>query len=56
MWLFQIDLRRENEMYLQNHPEIKQLFDDFLTAVLEKQPENVKEFAFNFFTNAANKS
>ncbi|CAM9715430.1 unnamed protein product [Heterosigma akashiwo] len=44
-----VQLRIENEEYLRKHPELKQLISHFMSKVLEERPENVNEFAKNFF-------
>eukprot|EP00735_Rhodelphis_limneticus_P013314 TRINITY_DN6939_c0_g1::TRINITY_DN6939_c0_g1_i1::g.13400::m.13400 TRINITY_DN6939_c0_g1::TRINITY_DN6939_c0_g1_i1::g.13400 ORF type:complete len:287 (+),score=33.12,sp/Q2QPW1/GMK1_ORYSJ/57.30/4e-71,Guanylate_kin/PF00625.16/2.2e-60,AAA_33/PF13671.1/3.2e+03,AAA_33/PF13671.1/8.3e-05,DUF258/PF03193.11/3.1e+03,DUF258/PF03193.11/0.0015,AAA_17/PF13207.1/0.0013,AAA_22/PF13401.1/0.01,AAA_22/PF13401.1/3.8e+02,AAA_16/PF13191.1/0.0059,AAA_18/PF13238.1/0.013,Miro/PF08477.8/0.015,RNA_helicase/PF00910.17/0.065,AA len=46
-------LKTQNEKYLQSHPEIRQMLDDFLTACLIKRPVNVYRFAGSFFSSYA---
>ena len=45
-----VELRLENERYIRAHPELRQLFKHFMAVVLEEKPDNVQEFAANFFT------
>eukprot|EP00056_Hartaetosiga_gracilis_P004598 m.76478 g.76478 ORF g.76478 m.76478 type:complete len:83 (+) comp11883_c1_seq2:64-312(+) len=40
-----IELRVENERYLRNHPELKDLVSGFVLDVLTHQPENIPSFA-----------
>ncbi|KAL9649485.1 hypothetical protein ABK040_000724 [Willaertia magna] len=44
--------RIENEMYLRNHPEVKQLIEAAYNDVLLKKPETseLHEFLCNFFS------
>jgi hypothetical protein len=42
-------LAREDESYLQGHPEVRALVDAFTRAVLVARPENVIEFAREYF-------
>eukprot|EP00736_Rhodelphis_marinus_P014529 Rmarinus@m.3176 len=43
-------LKAQNQKYLQDHPEIRQMLDDFLTACLVKRPANLYKFAGWFFS------
>jgi hypothetical protein len=42
-------LAKEDELYMRQHPELKQMVDDFMRAVLEKRPADVIQFAHEFF-------
>lgn len=48
---FKIQTRHQNEKYLRAHPEVECMLADFLSEVLLKQPENIREFAAGHFTN-----
>ncbi|KAJ3291259.1 RIIa domain-containing protein 1 [Rhizoclosmatium sp. JEL0117] len=43
--------RIENEIYLRDHPEIKDILHYFMGQVLLKKPENVKDFAAELFSD-----
>ena len=45
-----IALRKSNEVYLRNHPEIQKILKVFVAKVLQEKPENVLSFAGNFLT------
>ncbi|KAJ3009297.1 UNVERIFIED_CONTAM: RIIa domain-containing protein 1 [Siphonaria sp. JEL0065] len=40
-----IQTRIDNEHYLRDHPEIKDILNYFMGQVLLKKPENVRDFA-----------
>eukprot|EP00118_Oscarella_pearsei_P001275 m.7024 g.7024 ORF g.7024 m.7024 type:complete len:110 (+) comp17499_c0_seq2:43-372(+) len=44
-----IRARLEDEAYLRNHPEVTVLLSGFMTEVLLKRPENIREFAAEHF-------
>ncbi|KAF0308125.1 Ciliogenesis-associated TTC17-interacting protein [Amphibalanus amphitrite] len=46
-----LELRALFERYLREHPDVRRLLADFLQAVLVWKPEDVTEFAENFFTS-----
>lgn len=48
---FKIITRGKNEKYFREHPEVECMLADFLSEVLLKQPENIREFAAEHFTN-----
>ncbi|XP_041368066.1 RIIa domain-containing protein 1-like [Gigantopelta aegis] len=48
---FKIQTRMQNELYLRDHPEVECLLASFLSDVLIKRPENIREFASDFFTH-----
>ena len=43
-------MKEENTAYLQKHPELRTLLDDFMSAALEAKPADVVKFAAVFFT------
>lgn len=43
-------MRIENERYMKSHPELNDAVQEFVLAVLKKKPENVRDFAIDFFT------
>lgn len=47
---YKIQARKDNEIFLRQHPEVSCLISDFLHEVLLKRPEQVVEFAANHFT------
>ncbi|KOO22337.1 hypothetical protein Ctob_000732 [Chrysochromulina tobinii] len=44
---------KENNAYLDDHPEVKQLLNDYISAALVEQPEDVFHFARDFFKGIA---
>ena len=46
-----LELRALFERYLREHPDLRRLLADFLQAVLVWKPDDVSEFAENFFTS-----
>ncbi len=42
-------MRIENELYLRNHPEIKDILGYFMNQVLLKHPENIIETSVGKF-------
>ncbi|XP_072038481.1 RIIa domain-containing protein 1-like [Amphiura filiformis] len=48
---FKIQTRQANEKYLREHPEVDLLLAGFLGEVLTKRPDNVRDFAADWFTN-----
>jgi hypothetical protein len=44
-------LRLENEQYLREHPELKQLLNRFFLRALAVRPDNVEQFAASWFTS-----
>jgi len=49
--VFKVRTRVENEKYLREHPELECLLTSFLREVVRHKPENVRDFAADFFTN-----
>lgn len=49
---FKIRTRMENEKYLRGHPEVECLLAGFLGETFLKRPEDVREFAAEYFTKA----
>jgi hypothetical protein len=47
----QKDLRIENERYLRDHPEVKELVNKFLIKVLDQEPDDIKTAAAEYFTD-----
>ncbi|XP_072346754.1 RIIa domain-containing protein 1-like [Scyliorhinus torazame] len=52
LWNFKINSRIANEYYLRDHPEVEWLLSDFLRSVLLKRPEDIREFASEYYTDA----
>ena len=48
-------LRRENEAYLARHTELRAIVSDFIAAVVDRQPDDVRDFAAQFFAEANQK-
>lgn len=46
-----IKTRIENELYLRKHPEISVILSSFVSDVLLKKPEKVREHAASFFAD-----
>jgi len=49
--VFKVKTRIENEKYLRDHPELECLLTSFLREAVRHKPENVRDFAADFFTN-----
>ncbi|KAF4696480.1 hypothetical protein FOZ60_000170 [Perkinsus olseni] len=43
------ELREGHEEFLRSHPELRQILNDFIAATLLHQPEDIFEFAKNYF-------
>lgn len=43
------ELKAEHASYLREHPEIRALISDFLQFLLLRKPENVLQFARDYF-------
>ncbi|XP_061462523.1 RIIa domain-containing protein 1 [Rhineura floridana] len=48
---FKINTRLANEKYLRAHKEVELLLSGFLREVLMERPDNIREFAADYFTN-----
>nr|XP_020653903.1 RIIa domain-containing protein 1 [Pogona vitticeps] len=48
---FKINTKIANEKYLRSHKEVELLLSGFLREVLLQRPENIREFAADYFTN-----
>ncbi len=44
------EIKKEHVDYLGQHPEIRQLLNDFLSTVLLEKPEDVYKFAQDYFS------
>lgn len=51
--MVQSDLKTSHNAYLSMHPEIRQMMNDFMAAVLANKPDNVREYARDYFTSMA---
>ncbi|XP_032089924.1 RIIa domain-containing protein 1 [Thamnophis elegans] len=51
LMVYKINTKINNEKYLRAHTEIEVLLSGFLRDVLMKRPENIREFAADYFTN-----
>lgn len=45
-------IRIENEKYLRKHPELKDIFKEFMVSLLKDKPQDVLQYAILFFTSA----
>lgn len=50
--LHQINCRLENEMYVQNHPELKTLISHFMFSAFKAEPEDMMSYAVEYFCQA----
>ncbi|KAM4013847.1 RIIa domain-containing protein 1 [Anomaloglossus baeobatrachus] len=50
---WKIQTRIVNEEYLRSRPDVKLLLSGFIREVLLKRPENIREFASDYFTDPA---
>merc|ERR1711931_600029 len=48
---FKVKTHIENEKYLREHPEIECLIQSFIRDVCTERPDNLKEYAAQFFNN-----
>jgi hypothetical protein len=48
-------LRLENERYMRSHPELNKAIQEFVYQVLKRKPDNIRNFALDFFEEAAGK-
>ena len=46
-----IKCRIASEKYLRDHPEIRTMISEFVSTVLKKRPDDIKEFAADFFSD-----
>mmetsp|Transcript_44915 Transcript_44915/g.100997 ORF Transcript_44915/g.100997 Transcript_44915/m.100997 type:complete len:89 (-) Transcript_44915:142-408(-) len=44
------ELRQEHTKYLEQHPELRQVLNDFMSSVLLHRPDQVFEFARQYFS------
>mmetsp|Transcript_42228 Transcript_42228/g.111533 ORF Transcript_42228/g.111533 Transcript_42228/m.111533 type:complete len:110 (-) Transcript_42228:171-500(-) len=44
------ELRQEHTAYLDQHPELRQVMNDFMSSVLLHRPDHVFDFAREYFT------
>ncbi|KAL5970572.1 RIIa domain-containing protein 1 [Taenia solium] len=49
MNLVRIQTRKSNEIYFREHPEISHMMNAFMRDVLEKQPDDIREYAAGSF-------
>nr|VZI33207.1 unnamed protein product [Spirometra erinaceieuropaei] len=49
--LTKVKTRKANEEYLRSHPEIGFMITAFMREAFETKPDNVREYAANFFTH-----
>ncbi|XP_060676781.1 RIIa domain-containing protein 1-like [Hemiscyllium ocellatum] len=52
LYQFKINTRIANEYYLRNHPEVELLLGEFMRSVLLERPDNIREFASTYYTDA----
>ncbi|KAM5294863.1 RIIa domain-containing protein 1 [Glossophaga mutica] len=48
---FKIQTRINNEKYLRTHKEVELLLSDFFRELFLKRPDNIREFAAEYFTD-----
>ncbi|XP_071075920.1 RIIa domain-containing protein 1 isoform X3 [Desmodus rotundus] len=48
---FKIQTRIANEKYLRAHKEVELLLSDFFREMFLKRPDNIREFAADYFTD-----
>ena len=48
-------LRRHDAAYLAQHAELRTIVSDFIAGVVDRQPEDVRDFAAQFFAEANEK-
>lgn len=48
-FLWQEELKADHASYLKQHPEIQALISDFLQLLLLRKPEDVNQFAREYF-------
>jgi guanylate kinase len=44
------NIKEEHVGYLKNHPELRQILNDFLSSCLLEQPNNIYDYAKTFFS------
>ncbi|SBT82491.1 conserved Plasmodium protein, unknown function [Plasmodium ovale] len=44
------NLKKENSKYMENHPEIKDLLNDFISSILLHTPEDIFQYANEYFS------
>ncbi|GAW83537.1 conserved Plasmodium protein, unknown function [Plasmodium gonderi] len=44
------NLKSENSKYMENHPELKDLLNDFMSSVLLHTPEDIFKYANEYFS------
>lgn len=45
------DLEDKNKQYLENHPEVKEILNDFISSVLLHTPKDIFVFAQEYFSH-----
>lgn len=51
-----VEVKITDEKYLRAHPEMRWLIDKFVEAALLEQPDDVENFAREFFTRDSHKA
>ena len=49
-----IRMKNNNQSYIDQHPELRNIIDDFMSAAIARKPEDVVEFGWEFFTDLRN--
>ncbi|RYG67117.1 hypothetical protein EON64_08165 [archaeon] len=44
-------IKEENQKYIEGHPELGQLLDEFVTAVITHKPTDLSKFGYFYFSN-----
>ncbi|CDU20683.1 conserved Plasmodium protein, unknown function [Plasmodium yoelii] len=44
------NLKNENYKYMEDHPEIKNLLNDFISSILLHAPEDIFQYANEYFS------
>mmetsp|Transcript_6745 Transcript_6745/g.8618 ORF Transcript_6745/g.8618 Transcript_6745/m.8618 type:complete len:81 (+) Transcript_6745:14-256(+) len=47
-----LELKSKHADYLASHPEVQTMISDLTAALLEEKPDDVLDFAINFFIKA----
>jgi hypothetical protein len=45
-----IKVKKQNTEYIENHPELRTLLDEFMSAAVDRKPADVIDFGWEFFS------
>ncbi|ETW41804.1 hypothetical protein PFNF135_03956 [Plasmodium falciparum NF135/5.C10] len=54
--LFQTNIKNENMKYMESHPELKDLLNDFISSILLHTPDDIFKYANEYFSNFKKKT